>query len=82
MANTNATSLLSDPTFVVGIAPVIVQVVTGIIAKIRARKRATDPNAPEPTSEEVIAEFRAQSESVIAEGEAWLAAHPRDEHVG
>lgn len=73
---TTAKSLLADPTFVVAIAPVITSTISGIVARIRARKRATDPHAPEPTSEEVLAEFRAQTASVIAEGEAWLAAHP------
>ncbi len=54
----------------------ITAVLPGIIALIRANHAAANPDAPVPTSEEVIAAFENAITASLARGDAWLAAHP------
>lgn len=55
---------------------VITGTLPGIIALIRANHAAANPDAPVPTSAEVIAAFEAAVGQSLARGDAWLSAHP------
>jgi hypothetical protein len=50
----------------------------GLIALIRANHAAANPDAPVPTSAEVIAAFESAVAQSLARGDTWLSAHPVD----
>lgn len=54
----------------------ITAVLPGIIALIKANHAAANPDAPVPTSDDVIAAFESAVAQSLARGDAWLAAHP------
>jgi hypothetical protein len=56
---------------------VALAVLPDVLAIIKARRAAADPNAPTPTDLEVLEGLRAAVTDSLAKDDAWLAAHPR-----
>jgi hypothetical protein len=54
----------------------ITEALPGIVALIRANHAKANPDAPIPTSEEIIAAFESAVAQSLARGDAWLTAHP------
>lgn len=47
-----------------------------VFAWVRDAFKKENPDAPEPTDEDVIAALNAAVTSSVAKDDAWLAAHP------
>lgn len=53
-----------------------IQEVPGVIALLKSVFAKTNPDAPTPTNEDVIAAYQSALASSLAKDAAWLAAHP------
>lgn len=53
-----------------------IQETPAIIALLKEAFAKSNPDAPTPTDEEVIAAYESAFRSSLAKDEAWLAAHP------
>lgn len=56
---------------------VAITLIPSVIDWIREAFKNQHPDAPVPTSEDVIAAYESAFASSIAKDEAWLAAHPK-----
>lgn len=53
-----------------------IQEIPNVVDYLKSLFAKQNPTLPEPTSDEVIAAYRAGFASSVAKDDAWLAAHP------
>lgn len=58
------------------LVPLVIQELPGILAAVKDLFGKTNPDAPVPTDDEILAAFEQAFQSSRAKDDAWLAAHP------